>query len=293
MLLAFAAILIPLAAILPLIRAASSFTSGFWSAPEMSLLLEFLQQLLLPLSLLAIPVMACLALVRALASSGAVGSDLPVGGLRVEDVVLILTLLALPLVGFAVGISVTGAFHGRYVLPAVLGLAGSVGWIIARAPRSAVERVAALGVLLVTLGLQQAGGLAALLRSSPDPLGIDRLALSAAGGRLPIVASPALVYLPLVHHAPPDAAARILYLMKPAEVAAVTPTTSDRALRALSRYVPLPFDDYDRFVSEHPEFLLYGRQTWLAPLLIERGARLELVGTFGDRTLYRARVGRP
>jgi hypothetical protein len=119
-----------------------------------------------------------------------------------------------------------------------------------------------------------------------DPLGEDRAALNTADAPLPIVATPALVYLPIAHYADAADRARVVYLMKPDQVAAVTPTTSDRALRALSGYVPLPIEDYDRFIDRHPTFYLYGRQTWLPRLLLERGATLQLLGTFGDRTLY-------
>lgn len=293
MLTAFGAGVLPLVAILPLIRAAREFSSGFWSAPDVALLTDFLQGLLLPLSLLAIPMVGAVALVRTSVGAASVvsGERDPRDGFSVEEQVLVLALLCLPLVGFALAVLVTGAFHGRYVLPAVLGVALTVGWILGRAALSRPERVAAVCVLVAALAVQQAGGALAIIKPRPDALGPDRAALSAAQGTLPIVASPALVYLPMVHYAGTDLASRVIYLMKPPEVAAVTPTTSDRALRALGKYVRLPMADYEQFLTAHSDFYLYGRPGWLAPHLVRRGARVELVGTFDDRTLYRVSTG--
>jgi hypothetical protein len=292
MVLSFGGAVLPLMAILPLIRAAREFSSGFWSAPDAALLTDFLQGLLLPISLLSIPAVAAVAGVRALIGRPSPASDdgPPREGFTLDEQVLVLALLGLPVVGFALAVFVTGAFHGRYVLPAVLGVALVVGWILGRAPRSRAERLAALGVLVAALAAQQAGGALSIIKARPDPLEIDGAALAAAQGTLPIVASPALVYLPLVHYSGEDQGRRVLYLMKPADVAAVTPTTSDRALRALSAYVPLPMADYDPFLAAHSEFYVYGRPGWLAPHLLRRGARVELVETFGDRTLYRVRT---
>lgn len=293
MLIAFGAGVLPLVAILPMIRAAREFSSGFWSAPDVALLTDFLQGLLLPLSLLAIPIVGAVALARLTSDS----TRLPTtesdrgAGFLVEEQVLVLALLCLPLLGFGLAVFVTGAFHGRYVLPAVLGVALSVGWILGRAPRSHRERAAAVAVMVAALTLQQAGGVLAIIKPRPDPLGVDRAAFEAAQGTLPIVASPALVYLPLVHYANVDPRSRVVYLMKPADVAAVTPTTSDRALRALGAYVPLPLADYEQFLAAHSDFYLYGRPGWLPSHLVRGGARVQFVGTFGDRTLYRVSTG--
>lgn len=296
MLIAFAAGMAPLLGTLPQIQAARGFSSGFWSAPEAALLADFVQQLLLPLSLFALPVAACVAVLRT-SSSGPPIDRLPgqgaAHGFLVEEIAIMLSLLALPFVGFALALLVTGAFHGRYVLPAVLGVALAVGWIVGAALKSWGERATVVVVLVAAVALQQGGGVLALVRERPDPRGEDRAALSAASTALPVVATPALVYLPIAHYADPTDRGRVVYLMKPDEIAAITPTTSDRALRALSGYVPLPIEDYERFIDRYPAFYLYGRQTWLAPLLIERGATLELVGTFGDRALYLVRSTQP
>jgi hypothetical protein len=292
MLIAFAAGMAPLLALLPQIQAARGFTSGFWSAPEAALLADFVQQLLLPVSLLALPVAASLAALRTFSSVPPIGSppgEAVTHGFLVEEIATMLSLLALPFVGFGLALLVTGAFHGRYVLPAVLGVALAVGGIVGAALRSWGERAAAVAVMVAALALQQAGGVLAIVRDRPDPLGEDRSALAAAIAPLPVVATPALVYLPIAHYADAADRGRVVYLMKPDVIAATTPTTSDRALRALSGYVPLPVEDYDLFIDRYPAFYLYGRQTWLAPLLVKRGATLQLVGTFGDRTLYLVR----
>ena len=288
MLASLAGAVLPLAAIAPLVSATRSFTSGFWSAPEVPMLTDFFQQLLLPLSLLALPLVAAVAAVRAVSRR----VDALPSGPPVEEVVLAAALIALPLVGYALALLVTGAFHGRYVLTAVLGIAMVTGWIVGSGARSRSERVAAAAVFATALLLQQAGGVAALVRSAPEPVADDRRALAAATEPLPVVAAPALVYLPMAHYAGTDRGHRLVYLTKPPEVAAVNPTTSDRALRGLGAHVRLDVQDYDGFVADHPDFYLYGRPGWLASHLLSRGAVLELAGTFGDKVLYRVRSRR-
>ncbi|HWP99703.1 MAG TPA: hypothetical protein VNK92_04465, partial [Vicinamibacterales bacterium] len=102
----------------------------------------------------------------------------------------------------------------------------------------------------------------------------------------PLVASHALVFLPLAHYLPPAEAQRVAYIARPPDVVRrIGVDTGARALRRLARVAPLWVAEYDAFVQAHPRFLVYGPPTWFVTKLLEDGAAARLVDWRGDRLL--------
>lgn len=283
----------PLVVLRPLIVAVRGFAPGFWSRPSPDDLIDFYRQLLDPLGLIVLGA-AAIATIAALIAPAAdvrgqaeASAAVPRPRFPRDEMVAALTLLALPAIGYALAVLVTGAFHPRYVLQGVLGLAVLVAWWAAALVKSRRDAAILVAVLFLAFGARQAAAAAGLVRGPGDPIADERAFLSRVPDNAPIVVSHALAFLPLTHYWGSDTRGRLMYLSRPPDVVRqLGVDTSSRALRRLALVVPIDVQDYDGFVGAHRHFYVYGPKSWLVPKLLSQQARVQLVRERGDAFLY-------
>jgi len=274
----------------PLIAAARQFAPTFWSPPSPGAVLGAYRLMLEPL---ALPAFAA-ALATFIAGLGFIPGrreieDLsPISKPPLEEVAVAVALVGLPVLGFLLAVGVTGAFHERYVLQAVLGVAILVGWWSASLLRSRMDVLVTIATILLVLAARQARGAVALVRTTPDPVASQRWALIATPADAPLVVSHALTYLPLAHYTAGSGSSRVMYLTRPPDVIQrLGSDTSGRALGLLSHVVDLDVQPYEAFVRAHSQFYVYGPKSWLVPKLLRDNASLRLIRESGDDVLYR------
>jgi hypothetical protein len=285
--LAFGAPLAALAAVLPLVARARTFAGTFWSPPDAGAVAAAYAGLVDPLGVVGLGVAVALAGAAAAGRLRAAGPEPPrlLREAPAADLAALTGLVLVPAAGYALGRLVTGAFHERYVLAAVLGVAGLSAHACAALARRPRAQAIVLAVVVAAFAARQASGFLRLAAPA-DPLADDRAIVSRAPADLPLVASHALVFLPLAHYLPPAEAQRVAYIARPPDVVRrIGVDTGARALRRLARVAPLWVAEYDAFVQAHPRFLVYGPPTWFVAKLLEDDAAARLVDWRGDRLL--------
>jgi hypothetical protein len=292
---AIASAIAPLPLLWPLIASARQFTEGFWSQPEIVQLWGLYRRLLEPLDLIVLAaglVASAFWLIERTTEHNSVLRTRAVSqaprNLPPDEIAVALALIALPIAGFSLAVTVTGAFHERYVLQVVLGLAMLFAWACARALRSRQ----AIAILVVTIvaaaGVRLAAGVMQFARPAPDPLVRHRALLARAEGA-DVVVSHVLTFLPLTYYS--KTGPHVTYLTKPADVVEqLGVDTGGKALQKLADIVPMDLQDYDRYVTDHRRFYLYGPESWVTRRLLSQQARLRLVGTNDELSLYEVEI---
>ena len=181
-----------------------------------------------------------------------------------------------------------GAFHERYILPCIAGIAIFLALTLCRALKAnrLVGSILLLSFLVwfgaKSLGEIRAqsatnGGLRTPLAQPLQNAGWMR-ELNSSG--LPIAIAPAVFFMTLQQYAPDAARERIYYL---ADVEAARRLgdipSNETNLLLFSRALPLRVVDFREFVSRHPHFLVCMESehtNWLIPALLELNARLQL-----------------
>jgi hypothetical protein len=274
-----------------LIRSARQYADTFWSPPTLEKLTTFYRELAEPFALVLAVALGCIVLAKA------VWPDVGHSGeaerthrsvLGIDEIVVTLALAALPFAGYALAM-LTGAFHGRYVLQAVLGLGILVGWGAATLIANRITAAILVTVLFAVSGARLAAGAAGLLRGPADGMADHELLLSIPADGLPVAVSRALDYLPISHYCRADVATRLVFLTKPARTP-LDMRTADRALQRLAQYAPLQIQEFDRFLTAHDRFYLYGRSSWMVQGLLERNVVMRFLGEREGGTLYLVEV---
>ncbi len=285
------AVTLPLAvfaALRPLIDVAREWMTGFWSPPSPGDAARAYAVLLAPLGT---PLMVSLGLVAVVAALTRAGwlppAHTPRGrpGMPGHELVALAVFAVLPAIGLLVAWTVTGAWHERYALPAILGLAGLAAVGVHASGTLALRTAAAV---LVTALAAQAG-----LRAG-DWFDMPRLPIAVAladradgGSVLPVLASDGLTFVELAHAASPALAMRLSYGLKPPSIIAQTGTdTENRALQQLARLAPLRLERFEQFVDRHRQFFVIGRDSWVTEALVAADVPLRLVAAEGDLRLF-------
>ena len=113
--------------------------------------------------------------------------------------------------------------------------------------------------------------------------------LSATG--LPIVIADPHLFFQLSYYAPPQLAARLVYLSD-VDIALHRrhTDTPERGLLMLKQFAPLHVIPYPAFRSSQPVFLVYSSPSafsWVVPQLIEDGRKIEIDRVIADDLLFR------
>lgn len=228
-------------------------------------------------------------------NSGEAATSVPV-----EERVLALVLLWMPVVAVAAAKIGHGGLTERHMLPAVLGCALTLCYAIERT--SVSSRLLLLILFLINYEafsvpiLRDAAMGALLARREGAAHEMTALAAKLRQPNLPIVIGSELDYLPIVYYTPPELAERLCVIVDPKSAVRYLNTDSgDLNLLIIQHYYPLQVDDFDSFMSNHREFYLVSGVdfNWLTARLVHDGDTLELVaaGEQGESPVYKVSVG--
>jgi len=280
--------LLPLVCFLPLLRAGAAYGGAFWTRPSPGQLLYTYRLFLFPSLLPAAIVLAVWSLLSLRRRDPQLARPEDGRAFTRDELALCTALFVLPLAALAVAY-VLGAYHARYSIAMVLGLAGLVAGAVAGA-RSG--RIAVVTSIVLALWVTGRGIVAAvpLLTSAPAPdvLTFHPLLRSARlPPVLPIVVSDVATFVQLEHYAPPAMRSRLRAITAPFDDQAPEyyEDSSSRALESLSRWHHVAVVRYDDLVRGREPFLAYGDGSWLPRRLSRDGARLELIGATFEKVL--------
>lgn len=274
----------PLLGFLPLIRRAMGYSATFWAKSQWMSIPESYHSLLAPA---ALPLMALLVLsaVYPMTMSSRRRAARSAPGPHLYEFAAAFGFMAIPIVAVAVSMLVTGAFHDRYALPAVIGCSVMFGFV---ARRSLYDRPAAAAILtlflyasFVSLGAKTFANTTAIRETHTQAIELLR---SEAMSDLPIAVSDQHAFMSLVHYAPRDIGSRIVYLADPGKALYYLGHNSVEkgTLALLKPWFHLPIEEYDHFLASGHNFLVYGASgyflNWLLPDLMAGCWHLELRG---------------
>jgi mannosyltransferase len=284
---AMSAVLLPLVAFLPIIRAAGDFGTGFWATPAWGNVPGFYRRLLTP-EWAWLPV----GLILAAAGYGVWRRRvaLPVPP---HELVAFVALAGLPVAGVALAKLATGAFTDRYVLPAALGVA--ILFALAIRVVDGQGRVLVLAVVSVLL----VAGTAKVVRDRHAAVEDARrqdadLRFLAAQQRpgVPLIVADPHAFFELSDRAARKGGPTLTYIADPqAAVRYLGTDTIDLGLEQLRDFAPLRVIPYERAPRR---FLLWGigaQWDWLSKRLRADGRKLLPRARHDGQTLYE--VGGP
>jgi hypothetical protein len=264
----------------PLIRSASTITTGWFSRPSARVVLETYEPVLASLVAPAIAMLVFIGIAMTLPSRRSVpDAEPPIDAAPPHEWIAMTVLLVLPVFGAILAGTVLGNFVSRYALSWVWGFSALTAFSAAALVRQARSLAAAATVaLLAWTGAKEAASARLLALDPPTLAGTFDAVLAERSGTLPIAITHGHTFMVLAEYAPPEIASRLVMLTQPARITAKWGESGDRALIGLARWRPLRVQDFDAFVTTHRRFLLYGPPMWLAPELRAAGARLILKG---------------
>jgi hypothetical protein len=199
--------------------------------------------------------------------------------------------IAIPVCVVVLALALTHVFETRYGLPAVIGFA--IAFTFLAYTRTANRGIT--GALLIALFL--AGFLTNSFWAPPDDttqsLAIRGLAPDQVEKELPFVIGNATLFLQVDHYAKPDLSSRLFLLRDPRAALRYTGSNVfDDGYPILRRWFPIRgrIEDYDRFVTTHERFMVFGPMhdplDWLIFKLVDDGAQMNFRGQFGDSLLF-------
>jgi 4-amino-4-deoxy-L-arabinose transferase-like glycosyltransferase len=204
------------------------------------------------------------------------------------EMVLVLTLLLLPMIGFTTAKITHVPLVSRYFLPAILGLATAFGYVLARAKPMSVFLAAVL--VSLSIGVQEVQFWTSLRHRDAPVEPVASLAETVHHEDLPIVISDINAYLMFWHYASPALRQRLVTLADPASAVIYEGSdTSQKIAEALRSFAPVAVPDFGTFAAQHPVFLLYSNRTegdWWPVRLAREGHRLQLLAVRGSDTMY-------
>jgi hypothetical protein len=269
------------AALLPLIRSASDYSTHFWARPSPGAILMTYRSLTEPLVPLALFVVGAVLAARVAGYQRAEPGSRH-GAERSRLVVLAGALSAVPLAAGIMALQ-TGAYTQRYGVAAILGLSLAIGtaafsWVPARAAAA----LASAFLLFQTLGSVAAA------REGRQPVlsgGYEQLLRRALSEGPRVVGTDATLFLELQHYE--RLGPRFALALRPVSgPESLEGDTMARNFRALARIVPVTLAPYEELRGGEP-FVIFGTQQWLHSMLLADGHRLELLASAPPFLLFR------
>jgi hypothetical protein len=177
------------------------------------------------------------------------GDELP------EELILLVTFLALPVFGVILGQLATGAFTERYALPAVAGFAvlfafAASHWSGRKPVVATLLAVALTGGFLMNSARHYKWAVTIAAKEHR----LHAQLLTDAPGTDPIVATDPVQFLQMMRYAPAELTSRLIYLTDGPD-----PNTAEVGLQRLAKFEPIQIDEYEHFQSTHSRFWLYRR----------------------------------
>ena len=284
----FALVLSPLIILifLPAIRnARSSYAGGMLAVqPHLSQIASSYSYVL---SISNAPILGAIVACLLLAPTLSRGKSTSFDSAPVADWVLAGSLSLLPVYVVPASLLV-GAFHERYILPCVAGVAIFLAFALCRALKA--NRLVGSILLLFFLAWFAARSMSAIRTQSAangglrtplgQPLQNTSWMRELARSDLPIAVAPAVFFMTVQLYAPSPARDRIYYLadqQAPRHFGDI-PSNETNLLR-FSSVLPLRVVDFHEFLSHHPRFLLCMESehlNWLVPALLDAHAKVLL-----------------
>jgi hypothetical protein len=224
--------------------------------------------------------------------------------LGLEHLTLCLWLLWLPVIAVAAAMLSHGGMVDRYMLPAALGAALALGYIVDMAP--APVKVFVLFLLLVLFSLPVVSpvhhAIRGSLRDERKRAAREFGSIADRWGRpdLPVVMSDGVQYLPMAFYTPGDQGAQLYTIADPDAAVTYSAAHIDsvaRQLVVLQRYFPFQIADYASFISRYREFIVISDRSdvfaeWLPARLIHDGSTLQLLSDGNPDLVYKVTVPR-
>jgi hypothetical protein len=203
------------------------------------------------------------------------------------EVALAVGLILIPAAAVALAATVTHVYYDRYGLAAIIGSSILFAFLVFTGSRGRnVGGVTLLAIFVL-------GFIAHALGTSQGPSFIQNRTPDQFEKNLPFVISNGLLFLEMDHGAPADLTPRLYFLSDPQAARRYTGSDIlDNTYLIMKRWFPIRghIEEYDKFISEHQRFMVYGPMDfpldWLILRLVDDGARLNLRGQFGDRLLF-------
>jgi Dolichyl-phosphate-mannose-protein mannosyltransferase len=287
--LAIAIASIPMLLLLPLIRSNLVLKTGYFSAATLSNFLEENTTLFLYFGgvlwlLFAILAGACIALfARGQSQTGARLIEEP----PIHEIAAWLVLLLAPVLAFVAGKLVTGVFVGRYAIVTIIGFSILLPLCLYRLFKA--SRAAALASLAFML-LCFVARIGFPCRTEDPRTALMPWLQTPGLSRLPVVVVNPETYLPLAYYAGPELGRNVVYIPDPKQALQYTGMNSaDYNLIGLRGLIPLNLPAYDQFLASHREFLVLWEDIpteWIAPRLMDAGARFTVCSTLGARLVF-------
>jgi hypothetical protein len=215
-----------------------------------------------------------------------------------DELVLLVTFLALPVFGVILGQLATGAFTERYALPTVAGFAVLFAFA-ASSWSNRNHRVAVILAVVLTGGFLMNSARQikwAVTIAAKERRLYDQLQADAPGDEFIVVTDP-VQFLQMTRYAPPDLNRRLVYLTD-----SLHPNTAEVGLQRLSKFEPVRIDDVGSFQEDHPRFWLYRRldtdelprfPNELISRLNERGTSMRIIRWTNEFLLLRREPAKP
>jgi hypothetical protein len=271
---------VPLAYSMPIIKTLNrNFGAHIWSKPTLEIALNSYSWYFLTsetwrgLYLAAIAGVALLfAMLMTLRkrSLGAAPSGAPLA-----ELMLALTLLCLPLVGFTVAALTHSGMIAKYMVPSLLGFPLALGFALPRLPNWGLLLPAVAAGLLLCVVVPQERQYWSRYKGEFVSPAVFVEDFVAAGGHpdLPVLVSDPHDFMVLQHYCDRSWQKRLVSVIDSEQAVVYTGNNSaDKQLEVLRQYTSLPVYDFQPFLLEHPQFLVYssggglGRDWWPARL---------------------------
>lgn len=207
-------------------------------------------------------------------------------GAPVQELMLTLGLLSVPLVGFAVAAIANSGMNSKYLLSAVLGFSLAFGFSFPRlsARWGLLLSAASVVFLLYVIVPQEFLFWRGYDGQSVSPTRFEEDFVTAAGHPdLPVVISDTHDFMRLQHYANGGWQKRFVLLVDPEQAVVYTGSdTGDKGMALMRDYTNLPVYDFKPFLAEHPSFLLYSSKggigsDWWPRRLKQDGFKLQMV----------------
>jgi hypothetical protein len=256
---------VPLACYTPVLRTLNrNFAAHIWSKPTLEIALNsYSWYFLTPESwpglylaaIAGVAVLLTILMTVRKASSGATPAGAPV-----PELMLALGLLSLPLVGFTVAALTHSGMIAKYMVPSVLGFPLALGFAFPRLPRWGLLLPAVPAVLLLGVLVPQERQYWSTYKGEFVSPAVFVEKFVTAGGHpdLPVLVSDPHDFLVLQHYCDKSWQKRFVSVIDPEQsLVYMGNDTADKQLGLLRQYTSLPVYDFQPFLAQHPQFLVY------------------------------------
>lgn len=289
---AFAAPIIPIALLLPVIAGAQSLSSSFWGHPTPPQLFLFPAELLspavVPCSIGLVVLVVCLTWWPNL-RRGVVNST-EQHSIPVDEVAAAAALSFLPALVWFVAITVTNGYHIRYALWSIAGFSILLAFGLYRTfERSKLAAIVFSASFLVWFGVQSAATFVSHRSTKRMVEGTAAFLEKHHRPGVPVVISNAGLFNDLSFYGPERLRSELVYVASATQSRKyVWHDTLDRQLPIVARWVPLNVAGYDNFLRTQREFYLYGhtpRWSWIPHAVEDAGFSITVVALNYDQYL--------